>query len=684
MPSLLEQLNALLTDRDAATALAVPIGGSPDEAEAAIGPALARIIDGLAALAADERGAGLVRHLVDRHGGPSLDELDDHLEQAPTDVGNVILDRVFGAERGLVVIGLASALGMAPSLIGRLLPVLAPLVTAELSRRRAADDLDEGEMAELLRWDQRAIAQAGLLDGTTFDARRLSAARMQRQAGALNRDTPSRRGTTTIDLDLPGRSARGGSLAMLETAGDDATTSFVGEGGDATSAATLPVEDRQRSDGDEGGVDGWDEEPSEPSPEDPVDEADVDDTVVEDTVVEDTASEETVLDEAVTDDAVAEDDGLAEDAGTAEDAAATEPPVAADDPAEDQTGDVELLVVPTDGEPDEARVAALAWLGWAVGAVVLVLLLAWVLSTCGAATEDDQAVTVINVGGEGDSMATPANSATARATTPAAPAVSESNASPSTTVDPSASLTDEAADGLSGATGSVTEAELQGAVNAILRDSGVTGVVDGGRVSLTGTVDDAETRDWLEANVSVLLGVSAIDNQVLIGPASSTVTTASSTPASSTAPATTAPTDAAASSSASTSTSAPTATQASAEATTAGTLNELLSLDPVTFASGSPELTSAGRAVVDLVATHLLANPESVIEIGGHTDSDGDEAANLELSRERAEAVRTHLIEAGVAGDRLTATGYGEAEPAVPNDSLDNKAINRRIVFTIR
>ncbi len=79
MPSLLEHLNALLADRDAATSLAVPIGGSSDDAEAAIGPALARIIDGLASLAADERGAGLVRHLVDRHGGPSLDELDEHL-----------------------------------------------------------------------------------------------------------------------------------------------------------------------------------------------------------------------------------------------------------------------------------------------------------------------------------------------------------------------------------------------------------------------------------------------------------------------------------------------------------------------------------------------------------------------------------------------------------------------------
>jgi len=648
MPSLLEHLNALLAERDAATSLAVPIGGSPDDAEAAIGPALARIIDGLATLASDERGAGLVRHLIDRHSGPGPDELDDHLERAPTESGNVILDRVFDAERGLVVIGLASALGMAPSLIGRLLPVLAPLVTAELSIRRSADDLDEAQVAELLRWDQRAIAQAGLLDGTTFDARRLTAPKMQRQDRAVNRDTPARHSTTTIDLDLPGRSAAGGNLAMLETTGEDTATSTVAEHAPSTAP---PVEDRNPDGVDDDGAD-----------------------------------------ERGTDDGSA--DGGRADGSDGEPGAPTVEAIAPAPDAETVDEDpgvssaideVDLIVAPveTDGV-DEAKVAALAWLGWAVGAVVLVLLLAWVLSTCGAATEDDQAVTVINVGGAGEPTATPAGSAAARASTPAAPAASESDSPTQTTIaDPSASSADQDGDGPSGATGSVTEAELQGAVDAILRDSGVTGVVDRGRVTLTGTVVDAETRDWLEANVSVLLGVAAIDNQILITPASSTAP-ATTAPSSPTTPSTAStPSTTATPSDPNPTTAATPVTEASS--TSAGTtLNELLTLDPVTFASGSPELTNAGRAVVDVVAAHLLANPGSAIEIGGHTDSDGDEDANLELSRERALAIRTHLIEAGVAAERLTATGYGEAEPAVPNDSLDNKAINRRIVFTVR
>ncbi|MEL6986107.1 MAG: DUF937 domain-containing protein, partial [Actinomycetota bacterium] len=140
MPSLLENLNVLLADREVVVSLAARIGGSEADAESAVGPALARIIDGLAALAADE--AGTVRYLIDRHGTAVPGDLADHLAEMRTTSGNVILDRVFGAERGLVVIGLASGLGLAPSLVGRLLPLLAPIVAAEVANRRQAEDLD--------------------------------------------------------------------------------------------------------------------------------------------------------------------------------------------------------------------------------------------------------------------------------------------------------------------------------------------------------------------------------------------------------------------------------------------------------------------------------------------------------------------------------------------------------------
>lgn len=74
----------------------------------------------------------------------------------------------------------------------------------------------------------------------------------------------------------------------------------------------------------------------------------------------------------------------------------------------------------------------------------------------------------------------------------------------------------------------------------------------------------------------------------------------------------------------------------------------------------------------------LTKNPDLKLELGGHTDSDGDDKHNLTLSDNRAKAVKTWLIEHGVAADRLSHKGYGEKEPIAPNDSPENKAKNRR------
>ena len=66
------------------------------------------------------------------------------------------------------------------------------------------------------------------------------------------------------------------------------------------------------------------------------------------------------------------------------------------------------------------------------------------------------------------------------------------------------------------------------------------------------------------------------------------------------------------------------------------------------------------------------------MEIGGHTDSDGSDAHNEELSTARAHAVMDHLINNGIPAERLEAKGYAASEPLVPNDSEEHKAQNRR------
>ncbi|HNC97874.1 MAG TPA: OmpA family protein, partial [Myxococcota bacterium] len=80
----------------------------------------------------------------------------------------------------------------------------------------------------------------------------------------------------------------------------------------------------------------------------------------------------------------------------------------------------------------------------------------------------------------------------------------------------------------------------------------------------------------------------------------------------------------------------------------------------------------------------LEAHPEITrLEVAGHTDSDGNDNFNLELSQRRVEAVLQYLVARGVAPERLVAKGYGESRPVANNRSPDGKAKNRRVEFQI-
>ncbi len=70
------------------------------------------------------------------------------------------------------------------------------------------------------------------------------------------------------------------------------------------------------------------------------------------------------------------------------------------------------------------------------------------------------------------------------------------------------------------------------------------------------------------------------------------------------------------------------------------------------------------------------------VKITGHTDSDGDDANNMDLSKRRAASVKAELVKNfGVNGDRLVTDGFGESQPVAPNDIPVNKALNRRVEF---
>ncbi len=83
----------------------------------------------------------------------------------------------------------------------------------------------------------------------------------------------------------------------------------------------------------------------------------------------------------------------------------------------------------------------------------------------------------------------------------------------------------------------------------------------------------------------------------------------------------------------------------------------------------------------DIAAT-LNEVPDVKVKIVGHTDSDGDDASNLDLSKRRAASVKDELVKSfGVNADRLVTDGMGETQPVAKNDTPVNKALNRRVEF---
>jgi outer membrane protein OmpA-like peptidoglycan-associated protein len=109
----------------------------------------------------------------------------------------------------------------------------------------------------------------------------------------------------------------------------------------------------------------------------------------------------------------------------------------------------------------------------------------------------------------------------------------------------------------------------------------------------------------------------------------------------------------------------------------------VIALRNIFFNTASYDLLPASNAELDKLVRLLNANPGLRIELGGHTDDVGADAANMTLSEQRARAVRDFVIGKGIAADRITAKGYGETKPVAPNDTEEGRALNRRTEVTV-
>jgi outer membrane protein OmpA-like peptidoglycan-associated protein len=104
-----------------------------------------------------------------------------------------------------------------------------------------------------------------------------------------------------------------------------------------------------------------------------------------------------------------------------------------------------------------------------------------------------------------------------------------------------------------------------------------------------------------------------------------------------------------------------------------------LVLEGVTFELNSTALAAGARGALDRVAIALVAHAGTRVEVAGYTDNRGGLAANLRLSKARADAVRSYLIERGVSPEQITSRGYGADDPIDTNATAVGRSRNRRV-----
>lgn len=111
--------------------------------------------------------------------------------------------------------------------------------------------------------------------------------------------------------------------------------------------------------------------------------------------------------------------------------------------------------------------------------------------------------------------------------------------------------------------------------------------------------------------------------------------------------------------------------------------NDIIASGKIVFAPGSTDVDSSADDTLDKIAKALEECENMEMEIGGHTDSQGREVMNQQLSQARANSVLDALLARRVVGVKFTANGYGEAVPIADNETEDGREANRRIEFKL-
>jgi len=103
----------------------------------------------------------------------------------------------------------------------------------------------------------------------------------------------------------------------------------------------------------------------------------------------------------------------------------------------------------------------------------------------------------------------------------------------------------------------------------------------------------------------------------------------------------------------------------------------------IQFETAKAVIKTSSYPILNNVVRVMQNNPTYKLSIEGHTDSQGNEASNLDLSQRRADAVKLYLVNNGIDTSRMTTVGYGEAVPVADNNTPEGRALNRRVEFKV-
>ena len=103
----------------------------------------------------------------------------------------------------------------------------------------------------------------------------------------------------------------------------------------------------------------------------------------------------------------------------------------------------------------------------------------------------------------------------------------------------------------------------------------------------------------------------------------------------------------------------------------------------LTFATGSSNIGGESGSEVDNLAAILAAYPGVKVHITGHTDNTGNAAGNMQLSQQRANAVKARLMGKNIDGGRITTKGMGSSEPVADNSTQEGRDQNKRVEINI-